>query len=212
MRKWCEDLRRGDHVIHIYRDDDEQAKALLDLIAWMREDERLVLFCDGPDREARESFSLSGHVFEAAAQEGRLEILPSNLSVCPTGKFHPEMIPQLIMREHGRAMDDGFGGLHVGFDCSWITEFPEDLTAHIVQQSEITLSKLPSNLTLLCQYDGRKFSAEQAERLRRVHQLALVDGKLTRNFWVVATSALGGRPQGIRAVPAPGTIATGSEK
>lgn len=212
MRKWCDDLKRGDHVVHVYKNDEEQAKSLLDLVGWLREDEKLVLLCDGPGREAEDCFCLSGHVFEAAAREGRMEALPSQKRICPTGKLRPEAIQDIIMLEYGRAMDDGFRSLVLGIDYSWMADLPDDFAAHVVQQSHITLSRLPSNLTLLCQYDGRRFTADQAENVLRVHQLSLADGRLSRNFWVVATSALGGRSQGIKAVPAPGTAATGQEK
>lgn len=205
MRKWCDDLTRGDHVVHIYRSDDEQAKGLLDLVGWMREEEKLALLCDGG--EAGDPCSLGGHVFEAAVQEGRLEVLPSYRKMCPAGRFHAEAVANLIMTEYGRALDDGFGSLVLCIDLSWMAGTPEDFTAHVVQLSQITMSKLPSNLTLLCQYDRRRLTPEQAEGVQRVHQLSLVDGELVRNFWVVATSALGGMARSIRAVRVPGTAA-----
>jgi hypothetical protein len=212
LRKWCDDLRRGDHVVHIYKSADEQAKALLDLIGWMREDEKLVLHCDGPDREGGDCFALNSQMFEAAAQDGRMEVLPSYRAVCPTGKFRADALPDLLIYDLGRTMDEGFSGAVLCIDYSWIAELPEDFASHVVQSSQITLARLPSNLTLLCQYDQRRLTAEQADQLLRVHQLALADGKLARNFWVVATSTLGGRGRSIKAMPQPSAAATGQEK
>lgn len=212
MRRWCDELTRGDHVVHVYKSDDERAKALLDLVGWMREDEKLVLLCDGPDREARDLFPLGGQVFEAAIREGRLEVLPSYQRMCPGGRFRAEALPDVILKEHGRAVDDGSGGLVLGLDCSWTADLPEGFASHVVQLSQIAMSRLPSSLTLLCQYDARRLSADQAEKVQRVHQLSLSDGRLARNFWVVGTSALGGRPRGIRAITVPGAAATGQEK
>lgn len=212
MRKWCDDLRRGDQVVHIYKSDEERAKALLDLVGWMREDEKLVLLCDAPGGENGEPCGPGGHVFEAAVQEGRMEVRPSFRAMCPAGKFHAGSIQDLVMLEYGQAMDGGFGCLTLCIDLSWVAERPDDFSAHVVQLSHITLSNLPSNLTLLCQYDGRRMSAELSEKALRVHQLSLADGRLVRNYWVVATSALGRRERSIRAAPAPGAAVTGQEK
>ena len=130
-----------------------------------------------------------------------MEVVPAKENLVTSGRFRAEALIDVINMEFSRATDEGHSGLVMSWDLDWLSQEPLDFEAHIVQQSKLMLSSLPRNLTLLGQYGLGNFSSIQVERVLQVNQLVLEDGRLTRNFWVVSTSTIGGPPRDIRTVP-----------
>jgi hypothetical protein len=137
-------------------------------------------------------------LLDAAIEDGQLDIIPIRSSLSGAGKFRPEGLMDTIYLELSKALDEGRSGLVVVWDLDWLSLEPENFEAHIVQQSRLSLTTLPHELTLMGQYGMVDFSAQQVERVLRVNQLVLEDGRLNRNFWVVSTTSMGGPPRDVR--------------
>ena len=195
MKRWYDELKKGDHAAHIYHSPGEQVKVITDLLAWMDEDEKLLIMSD---REDGERPALRSRLLDAAMEDGHLEIIPARRSLVSAGKFRAESLMDTIYLELGKALDESRSGLVVVWDLDWLSQEPEDFEAHIVQQSKLTLTALPHELTLMGQYGMATFSAQQVERVLRVNQLVLEDCQLNRTFWVVSTTSMGGPPPDVR--------------
>jgi hypothetical protein len=198
MKRWYDELRRGDHAAHIYHTEGEQVKVTIDLLAWMGEDLKLVIMSN---REAGERPAPRSRILDAAMEDGQLDILPARSSLSSSGKFRAETLMDIIYLELGKALDEGRSGLVFVWDLDWLSQEPENFEAHIVQQSKLSLTALPRELTLLGQYGVANFSPQQVERVIQVNQLVLEDGQLNRNFWVVSTTSMGGPPRDNRQPP-----------
>ncbi len=192
VKKWYEELHMGDHAAHIYRTAAEQGRVIVDVLHWMDESARLVLISDRWDEEQTAARSRQ---LEAAAEEGRFVVVPARQSLCPSGRFRPEALQDVIGLERERAASEGFDGLVAIWDLDWLCEVPDDFDAHIIQQSTQSLSGLPVDLTMMGQYGSTELSPQQVERVMRVNQLVLEDGTLTRQFWLVANSTMGRPPR-----------------
>lgn len=198
MRRWSDELKRGDHVAHLFRSDIEQARVLLELLRWLNEDEKLVLRTDAWERPV-----FRHPVLDTAVDDGRLAVLPARAAFCPTQRFIPEAALETVLMEKVQAREEGFSGVVMVWDGNWVAGAPELVDEFVAFEAQLTLTLLSSELTLICQYDTRSFTPEQVGMQRRLHPLVLEDGRLDRNFWVVSTSSLGarsGRPRAARAV------------
>jgi MEDS: MEthanogen/methylotroph, DcmR Sensory domain len=195
MKRWYDELKKGDHAAHIYHTEGERVKVIIDLLAWMGEAEKLVIMTNGEDGER---LAPRSRILDAAMEDGHLDIIPARSSLSSSGKFRAETLMDIIYLELGKALDEGRSGLVFVWELDWLSQEPENFEAHIVQQSKLSLTALPRELTLMGQYGVANFSAQQVERLLRVNQLVLEDGQLNRNFWVVSTTSLGGPPRDLR--------------
>ncbi len=194
MKRWYDELKKGDHAAHIYHTAGEQVKVITDLLAWMGEGEKLVIMSD---REDGGRPALRSRLLDAAMEDGHLDLIPARSSLVSAGKFRAEALMEAVYLELGKALDEGRSGLVFVWDLDWLSREPENFEAHIVQQSKLTLTALPRDLTLMGQYGMAAFSAQQVERVLRVNQLVLEDGRLNRNFWVVSTTGMGGPPRDV---------------
>lgn len=185
----------------MFRSDLEQARVILDVLRWLGEGEKMVLLCDGWDRPV-----FRHPVMEAAIEEGRLKVLPSQGTLCPAGRLEPDEVVEMVLGEFEQALEEGFEAMAMVWDCSWVAKDAALAQQFMVLESQLALASLSLDITLLCSYDTRSFNTSETDMLRRIHQLVLEDGKLSRNFWVVSTNALGKRA--VRTRPA--SVRTGA--
>jgi hypothetical protein len=196
VRRWHDDLKRGDQAAHIYNNEEEQARVVTDMISWMQADERLVLVSD---RWHEGSEFARSRLLDVAMDDGHMDVIPGRHTLCPRGQFRPEVLRDIIDYELGRALDDGHAGLVMMWDLEWLSENPEVFESHIVQQVGMAMAPRRSNLTLMGQYGTSWLSNNQVDRVARVNPLVLQDGMLSRQFWLVSNSSLG-RPGGRRTM------------
>lgn len=189
MQRWYDDLRRGDFIAHVYKNEMEQSRVLLDLLNWLNEDEKFIYLTEkwpldgtGLSSEARNA------VFEAAAKEGRFEAT-APYTLKEKGKMKRASVSEMIQSMMNKVKEEGFHGMLLGSEDSWIQSSPQDFESYIVKEMQLTLTRLPPNVSVLCHYDGRVFNAEQADRLTLMHPLSLSNGRLYRNYWVVSTKS-----------------------
>lgn len=192
-RKWYEDLRVGDHAAHIYHSKADQGRVIIDMLNWMDDESRLVLISDRWDEDPGQSRS---RLLDAAIEEGRFIVVPARRPLYASGRFRAEALRDVINIERDRASSEGYRGLVAIWDLEWLKDEPDDFEAHIIHQSTLPLSGLPPNLTLIGQYKASDLTTQQLERVMRVNQLVLEDGKLARQFWLVANSTMGRSPRG----------------
>lgn len=188
MKKWYEGLSQGDHAAHLYRSPGERSRAIIDVLNWMDENARLVLISDRWEGDLNASRS---RLLDAAMEDGHFVVVPARESLNAAGRFRADALKEIIHQELLKALDDGCKSLVAMWDLDWLGEDPDDFEAHIVQQSTLPISGLPSNLTLIGQYSVADLTPSQVERVMKVNQLVLEEGKLTRQFWLVANSTMG---------------------
>jgi len=181
MARWSDGLRRGDHIVHIYNSDEARRRVFLDVLAWTRDDEKLVAYYGqgGVD----ESLQSRG-VVQAAIDSGRLELIPTSSVGSPKG------LSQKFIDKYHEAMDEGNRSLVVLMDA---TEFlaTEELKRGMLEVVSGPIFRThSSNFTKVGVYDGRTMSREEVAEMERVHQLVLSEGRITRNFWAVRSSSI----------------------
>jgi len=186
MNNWTDGFRRGDHAIHVYQTDSERDKAVLDLIAWRRNDDKLVYLSDkwSHGLKADVGFPTISHL-KSDIEDGRVELRPSYPSYCPGGRFRGSGMYRLLEKTYNDVIDQGYNGLVAVGDLSWLGAHRSILSSFMRYEQGIDFARLPRNLTILCQYDKRLFTSDQIGLAERVHQLRLSAGRLDWNHWFI---------------------------
>lgn len=186
LRRWTDELKRGDQVANLYRSDIEQAKVLLDLLRWMGERDKMVLLTDHWERPV-----FRHAILDAALEEGRLITLPSRQAMFAMGRFDPEAFLALLLNEISRSREEGHRYTVLVWDAEWAAG--TDAWDQVAEfGARLALASLPGRTTVVAQYGIAARSERQADRLRRSNQLVLEGGSLARNFWVVSSSSYEG--------------------
>lgn len=185
MKRWTDELRKGDQVTSLYHSDIEQARVLLDLLRWMGESDEMVFLTDSwEDPVFRQP------IFDAAADEGRLTTLSAR-PVMFQGRFDPGSFLALIHSEIARSREEGHRHTVLVWEADWAA--CSDAWVQVAELgSRLALSPLPGRPTMVAQYGAAAHSERQMDMLRRSNQLVLESGSLTRNFWVVSHSSYDG--------------------
>ncbi len=186
LKRWTDELKRGDQVANLYRSEIEQAKILLDLLRWMGESDKMVFLTDSWDRPV-----FRHAILDAAVEEGRLSVLPSRQVMFAAGRFDPEAFHLFILNEISRSREEGHGHTVLVWEADWAAGSDEwEQVAEF--GSRLALAPLPGHATAMAQYSTTVHSEQQADMLRRSNQLVLETGFLARNFWIVSKSSYGG--------------------
>jgi hypothetical protein len=186
MNKWTDDYRRGDHVIQVYQTDTEREKALLELVEWSRDDEKVVCLTDKLSLRPSDGHgSPLTTSLNPEIEKGRLEVRPSFSSYCPGGTFRGTGMFELWEKIRADAMEQGYKGLITVGDLSWLKTHKSVFHRFMRYEQGIDFARFPKNITILCQYDQRLFSSEELDRAVGVHQLQLSGGILKRNYWFI---------------------------
>lgn len=186
MKRWTDELKRGDQVANLYRSEIEQAKVVLDLLRWMGELDKMVLLTDSWEKPV-----FRHAILDAAVEEGRLSALPARAVMFVAERFDPEAFLTFILNEISRSREEGRRHTVLMWEADWAAGL--DAWGQVAEfGSGLALAPLPGRTTVVAQYGTAVHSERQTDILRRSNPLVLEAGSLARNFWVVSNSSYGG--------------------
>jgi PAS domain S-box-containing protein len=129
---------------------------------------------------------------DGASARRALTITTERSTYLARGRFDPEVMGGVLRDAAERAVVDGFRALRIAGEVTWA--LGGDLGADRIMEYEATVNALLPHVPCLalCHYDRRRFSAEVLRDVIRTHPLALVHGRLCRNFYYVPPDELVG--------------------
>lgn len=191
LKRWTDELKRGDQIANLYRSEVEQAKVVLDLLRWMGEGDKLVLLTDHWDKPV-----FRHAILEAAMEEDRLRTLPSCSIMCASGRFDPDAFFLYLAQEAALVREAGYRHAVLMWEADWAARSEEEARSVVEFGARLALAPLPGEPTVVAQYCTGAFSPQQAQMQRRSNQLVLEASSLERKFWVVSTSSFSSRMKG----------------
>ncbi|MDD1770542.1 MAG: MEDS domain-containing protein [Methanomassiliicoccales archaeon] len=153
----------------------------MDLVACAGEREKVVLFSDS----TKLSSAVGKRVGKAPKGAARLSCLPAKGVVYPEGRFEVTEVLESIRKTIEGQRESGQTSMIVVIDMSWLQERPEWFRSFMQVDVSLNLTKFRFPVTLVCQYDLASLSAEEVETINSVHAVAMTDGKVSRNFWLI---------------------------
>lgn len=187
MQKWTSLFRTGDHVIHIYRDETELVRSLVDIITAANEDEKIFYLSDkNLEKNVSCTNRKTDETIGIALKNGKLSIIPSYKTYCPTGEFSMKTILKFWWELSNKIDEKGYESGIVAGDISWLAHRPSLFQSFLQYEQAIDLYGLPKNIKIICQYDSKLFNSQQIESVMRAHQLVLRGQSLERRNWIVS--------------------------
>ncbi len=173
---------RGTHMCYIYNDDEEREAIISKFLgAGLKENEKVVYFAHEKnkpemlDMMGKEGVELSGeeldHFFVAKAMD----------TYCPTGKFELETMVDGLTGFYQGAIAEGYSGVRVSGEMQWALEHKPGTERLMEYESLGDIVLKPNPLTLICQYDARKFDGATLLNCLKVHPYMIVRGQIVQN-------------------------------
>jgi hypothetical protein len=165
----------------------ELLQSLVDLITAASHDEKIVYLSDKKVEEQVPSKKREiSKLIRSALNEGKLSIVPSYKTYCPTGKFLMESILKFWWELANRIDKEGYRSAIIAGDISWVSRHASLFPSFLQYEQSIDLYGVPKNIRIICQYDSRLFNSQQIESAIKVHQLVLRGQTLERKNWIVS--------------------------
>jgi anti-anti-sigma regulatory factor len=163
-------VRSGEHACCRFDEADDRKRLAVAFVRdRLRRGDKVVYFADGDG--AGPFDTRLDPAFAPAKERGQLEVRGSHDVYLPNGRFDPQRVMSLILREHERAAMDGYRGLSVSGEVPHAiceVDGGDQLTAYEAQVA--TEFDAPS-YSLLCQYDHRRFERGVLDEVAESHEL-----------------------------------------
>jgi hypothetical protein len=178
----AKDLQMGDHVAYFFRSNAERLAFVIPYIAiGLQKNERCLYIAEDNSipriyRELEEA----GVDVDNAQKRGALSILTKRETYLRHGIFEPEKMITDLNNDVKYSLEHGFSGLRASGEMSWALDLPSAL-ARLIEYEEKLQASWPAEFGGVCQYDLTRFAPELIERMKRIHEIYVEDGKIVRN-------------------------------
>jgi hypothetical protein len=177
----------GTHICYLYNDDEERRQVLPDFIRYGLESLESVDYA--ADVTSRDQLLQVMSDLGVPAQDGvtddRFHIATALETYCPDGQFKPdemiERLRQIYLRHHAA----GCAGSRATGEMSWAVRGIPGSERLVEYESRINTLVRDVPLTVMCQYDVRRFDGATIYDIINVHPIMIVRGHILRNPFYV---------------------------
>lgn len=173
----------GTHICYLYNSDEERRR-ILPLFARhaLLENEAFGYLADVPTRadlpEAIAELDLATALLGAP---GQVELATSMEGYYPDGSFDPEKLLASLRRKYAQARAAGLQGARMAGEMDWALRGVPGTERIIECESRINELVKETPITVMCQYDLRKFDGGMMFDVMNVHPVMIVGGHILRN-------------------------------
>ncbi len=175
------DLRSGDHICHIYRNDQERDVVVQSFI-WqgLLRNEKVLCILDTLSAE-----NLLGVLgYDKALpylSAGQLNFLGTQEFYTAQGVFQVETVMEAVCGQRRQALEQGYQNLRIISEMSWILRSSSEFDSLMEYETQLN-ERLPfSGCIVLCLYDARRFGERTLQAITRAHPLSVRNGVLQEN-------------------------------
>lgn len=162
----------GMHACHVYRNRDELIGALLPYFLTGLSGKERCLWVTAPPLPAREAYqALRTHGVEEAIQDGAMLILDFDQWYGCSAGLKGHDVVQLWLTEEERALADGYHGLRIAGNTSFVR--PSDWSTFIEYEQAVTAHLQNRRIVALCSYALGQRNDQQASEILQAHHFAL---------------------------------------
>src|SRR5512133_3333321 len=169
----------GTHMCLIYSDDKEREEVMSRFIgAGLEGNERVAYFAHDSGRE-----EILDHLHEKCpdVKDENLIITNARDTYCPNGEFVIDDMVKTLTAFYQGTIKEGYSGARVSGEMAWALEgLPgSDRVMEYESLGDIVLK--PNPVTVICQYDARKFDGITLLNCLKVHPYMIVKGQVVQN-------------------------------
>ncbi len=182
-----QEIAPGKHLCHLYETEAEYKAVTATFIAQgLRKGEKVIYALDAhPTDVVLACLREAGVDTDAAQHSGQLSLVTAHSVYIPQGVFQPDAVLARVAEHLEEALAEGYPGLRGLGEMSWV--FQSAYGAERLLEYEARLNELfaSNQLTLLCQYDRRRFGPATLLGALRTHPLAIIGTQSYDNVYYV---------------------------
>lgn len=178
----------GTHICYLYNDDEERRHILPPFVEnGLAEQEAVDYFADVPSRTELAQVAANLHLGAATetGMRGLFELATALDAYCPNGQFVPDVMLDRLREIYVRRRQAGFSGSRVTGEMSWALRGIPGSERVVEYEARINDLVREVPITVLCQYDARKFDGATIFDVLNVHPIMIVRGHVLRNPFYV---------------------------
>ena len=177
-----EELVEGQHIIYVYNNDDERKKTLAKFLrqGLMDHEKVLYLVSDISTDEMRAELLALGVDVDASQKD--FDLFPGHYTHCPGHYFSADFMLNMVGQYYTKAIAEGFAGARGAGEMSWaLVEGRATMRDLLEYEAKMNAVLAQNPLTVICQYDARRFGGELIMDMLSVHPVMIVRGQLVKN-------------------------------
>ena len=183
-------LQLGDHMIALYREEDEIADYVVAYIhAALLKNTRCIYITDDQDKSL--TLDRLQTLIQMLNKRDDIIILTRSDTYSKNGRFNPDKLIAMIKELTKKAIDDGYAGLAITGEISWLLDY-EDGESLIIEYewklNEDVFNNYP--VTALCRYNINMFSDEMIKNIIQVHPIIVWRNHIHENPYYVPTRGI----------------------
>lgn len=171
------------HMVVLYYDELEITGLLVDYIKLNLERNIRCIYITGDTNTTAVVKGLEAVIdYKGYCEKNQLLMLDKNESYSKSGEFVPEQMVDLLEEETKKSIAEGFDGLAVTGEISWVLEFKggfEKIMEYEWKLNDRLFSKHP--VSSICRYNMNKFSYEMIIGIIQVHPFIIMENEVHEN-------------------------------
>lgn len=164
-------VQPGDHLVVLYNKEEEAISTVVPYITEsLKRNERCIYISNEPNKVELEFLINEVVNIKDAKDKNQLLILRNEEAYSKHGAFNPDKMIEFLIIETKKALDDGFTGLSVSGEISWVLKYADGFDRIMEYEwklNEYLFSKYPA--TALCRYNMTAFSNDMIINIIQLH-------------------------------------------
>jgi hypothetical protein len=177
-----EKFPQGTHMCYIYNDDNERKSIISKfLLAGMNNNERVAYFAHTMDKAEILGMMREEGLHVPEENTNNLVVADAGETYCPDGTFDMNRMVKNLTDFYQGTIAEGFTTARVSGEMLWVLDGKPG-TEHLMEYESLgDIVLKPNPITIICQYDARKFDGATILNCLKVHPYMIVKGQIVRN-------------------------------
>jgi hypothetical protein len=189
----------GTHICYLYDDDEERKRFMSAFVSsGIDEQEAVTYLADAAPDALERAIEALGIVRPAQGEQDHFTIASAVETYCPGGRFVPQTMIDRLRELYSHNHAAGYAGTRVTGEMTWALHDIPGSDRLIDYEGQVNNVVKTHPVTVLCQYDTRKFDGATIFELLNVHPMMIVHGQLMRNPFYVPPDQYFGAKSGVR--------------
>lgn len=173
-------------MCYIYNDDRERREIMTAFIeSAFVEGEQVYYAASGTDGDQSGPDMRRFDADMPPATQSAFQLSDAGALYCPDGRFEPERMLGCVRSLYRKSVADGFRGARGSGEMGWALQNPPGVE-RLVEYEALLNTLAPSHpVTLICQYDARRFDGASLFQIIAVHPAMIVRGQVLRNPYYI---------------------------
>jgi hypothetical protein len=177
-----EKFPQGTHMCYIYNDDEERKTIISKFLeAGLKGNERVAYFAHEMDKSEILDMMKNTGVNLADDESDKLLVANAEATYCPDGRFEMDRMVNNLTSFYQSTIADGFSTARVSGEMQWVLKGKPGTERLMEYESLGDIVLKPNPITIICQYDARKFDGATILNCLKVHPYMIVRGQIVQN-------------------------------